>query len=636
MKKLIMAVAISAIVVSGCVSVESTRAQLNSNNPQEVKNAEDTIYTVVTTGKDKTGFVQFTTEQQVEYVKLTSNQDLLLRIIDDAHNGDVIAAAIERLDFSKKGEAKSFVLQRFRQLSFWVKDEKEAELKSSIVSRLTQDELLDLIGDRKTNEERRKNDMSPRGGRDAPIEELDFDDRDMLIDRLIATTDSPTTLWRMYNDEIHVDRYKHKPVAKKQLLTMLDNVSDEKMIEKMLVEWYADDGYFVNDVDKRILLLTKLPESKMVEIALQDIDKHSLYRWNEGDLVALESAIGITAHIKNPESVVKLVTKVLATIAAYREECKNSWTMRWDGSDEAKAKKLIGSIPKLTDAEIAMLVCFNESTWKYLIDKVTPDNAYNILTQGKAMCDELEVALIKKLPQQKVDMKVFAGVRTDAGKKAVMAAMPDDVKKSAQESTEKMLASIMEKAKEASKNTFEIHGFYLGMDWEDMKIVLSHHFPDYEIKELRDGDAKDADYVVYVANQKAPFCYASAKEKKVYQFNFGKKMLKKWYKYDVQTYMEWAHAYERENKIDMKFKLVEKDTTVYEPDMSRSYRVWFHQESYQYKHNTKEYRLTYFGEEKDFTFEGGIGGAIIKEMAAPRFRYVRGDPGSLRAVIERD
>ena len=64
--------------------------------------------------------------------------------------------------------------------------------------------------------------------------------------------------------------------------------------------------------------------------------------------------------------------------------------------------------------------------------------------------------------------------------------------------------------------------------------------------------------------------------------------------------------------------------------------VWFHQESYQYKHNTKEYRLTYFGEEKDFTFEGGIGGAIIKEMAAPRFRYVRGDPGSLRATIEHD
>ena len=86
----------------------------------------------------------------------------------------------------------------------------------------------------------------------------------------------------------------------------------------------------------------------------------------------------------------------------------------------------------------------------------------------------------------------------------------------------------------------------------------------------------------------------------------------------------------------MKFKLIDKDTTVYELDMSRSYNVWFHQVSYQYKHNTKEYRLTYFGEEKDYTFHGGIGGAIIKGMAAKDFRYVRGDPGSLRAKIERD
>ncbi len=70
--------------------------------------------------------------------------------------------------------------------------------------------------------------------------------------------------------------------------------------------------------------------------------------------------------------------------------------------------------------------------------------------------------------------------------------------------------------------------------------------------------------------------------------------------------------------------------------MSTSYTVWFHQESYQYKHNAKKCRLIYFGEEEDFTFEGGIGGAVIKELAAPKFRYIRGDPGSLRVLIERD
>ena len=175
------------------------------------------------------------------------------------------------------------------------------------------------------------------------------------------------------------------------------------------------------------------------------------------------------------------------------------------------------------------------------------------------------------------------------------------------------------------------------MTFDDMKIVFGHHFPKFEIKEAIDGEGKNANYVIYVPGQSSPFCYASGAEKKVWRFNFGKKLLKKWYPFDVQTPAEWAVAYERATKVDMRFKLIEKDTTVYEPmDMSTSYRVWFHQESYQYKNNTKEFRLTYFGEQKDFTCEGGIGGAIIKEMAAPRFRYVRGDPGSLRVQIERD
>lgn len=111
-------------------------------------------------------------------------------------------------------------------------------------------------------------------------------------------------------------------------------------------------------------------------------------------------------------------------------------------------------------------------------------------------------------------------------------------------------------------------------------------------------------------------------------------MLRKWYQYDVQTQLEWVNAYEQEHKIDMKFKLIDKETTVYGFDTPQ--RVWFHQASYQYRHNTKEYRLTYFGEGKDYTLMGGIDGALIKDLATPRFRYVRGDPDSLRIEIERD
>lgn len=628
-----MAIGAIALGIAGCVSVDGTRAQLSSKNASEVKKGEETIFTIATTGRDSSGFVQFQTPQQVEYVQLSSNQDLLLRIIDNAYNGEVIAAATERLDFSKKGAAHSFVKERFGQLER-VDDKREKALKEQIISKLTQEELLDLIGDRKTNNERFKRGMNEkaRGGRGTPSRELGYHDRDMLLERLIAITDSPMVLWRMLEGDIRIS--SQRGTVERRLLSMLDKVTDEQIIEKILAAHNQSGMRLVDKPEQRILLVKKLPESKMVELALANIKEHSVYEWNKGDLAALETGIGIIAHIKDAKSSAKIVASILAKIADYRKECKDSWTMSWGKSDEEQAKKLIAGLPKLPDTVIAALVCLNETTWKYLIDKVTEDSAYNILTQGKAKSDELEVALVKKLSAPKVDMKVFAGVKTDAGKKAVMAAMPAEVKKAAQESTAKALAAVMDKAKEARKETFEMHGFYLGMDWEDMKLVLSHHFPDYEITETRDGDGKDADYVVYITKQSTPFCYASAEDKKIYQFNFGKLVLKKWYKYDVQTFMEWARAYSRETGIDMKYKMLEKDTEVY--DMSTSYKVWFHQESYQYKHNTKEYRLTYFGEEKDYTFHGGLGGALIKERAAQAFRYLRDNPGTLRAGIERD
>ena len=245
--------------------------------------------------------------------------------------------------------------------------------------------------------------------------------------------------------------------------------------------------------------------------------------------------------------------------------------------------------------------------------------------------------LVKILPGDKVDMKVYEAVSDDGTKKAVMTKMSSDMKKAISEKNVKAFSVVAEKAKAAAKETFELQGFYLGMDLEDVKIVLAHHFPDYEITEKRDGESEDDDYLICLANQRAPFCYASPKDKKVFQFNFGKKMLKKWYRYDVQSFSEWARAYSRENKIDMRYKEIEKEADVTEPmDLSRSYKVWFHQESYQYKHNTKEYRLTYFGEQRDFTVHGGLGGSLIKQAAASQFRYVRGDPGSLRAAIEND
>ena len=609
---------IGAVAVSGCVSIESTRARLNSKDAAEVKKGEDTIYQVATAGQDSTGFVKFTTKEQVEYVRLTSNQELLLRIIDKSNNGDVIEAAIERIDFSKSGAAKEFVLNRFGKIDCirryeWknggrredVSHEVQNRLKMQIVFKLTQDELLALIEDKKT----------------------DYHVRDMLIDRLIEITDSPAFLWRILNGDIHTIGKEYS--AEQRLLSMLDKVTDEVIIHKMLA-YRSSAGFLIKDADKRILLMSKLPESKMVELALKDINGHSVYAWNNNDFMALEQGIGITAYIKDSNSVVKLVAAVLAKIAAYRKECKNNWSMSWGNSDEAQVKKLIEGIPQLSDTTIAALVCLNESTWKYLIDKVTPDNAYIILTQGKAKYDDLEVALIKKLPQRKVDMKVFAGVKTNAGGKAVLAAMPDELKETALAAIEKAFDSVLEKAKAAAKETFELHGFYLGMSLDDAKILVAHHFPDVEITEGKDDDGE---YKLDVSGQDIPFCW-SDKERKVYQFNFGKQLLKKWFKYNAARTMDWAKAFSREHNIEMKLDFLERSDDVYLPNamlQMEPHHVSLHQETWTYKDGMKNYRVTYFGERK---FGGN--GPMIKSAAHDKYMYISAPEGTLRAKVDND
>jgi hypothetical protein len=291
-------------------------------------------------------------------------------------------------------------------------------------------------------------------------------------------------------------------------------------------------------------------------------------------------------------------------------------------------------MPALSSEEISKLLCQNEFTWKFLMDKVSADCAYDIITQGKTSGD-LEIELIKKLPSKKIDMKVFTAVKSDAGKKAVMSAMPADVKKAAQEFAKKAAVGIIKKSKEFAKETFELQGFYLGMSFEDMKTVFAYHFPDWEIKESIDGEGDEADYVIYIPGQRSPFCYASVKDKKVYQFNFGKKVLKKWYKYDVQNEREWARTYAREHRIDLKYVHLNKETTVNVPqaDLSvQQYKAWLHQDTWQWKNNSKEYRITYFGEPKVETAWGDV----IEQQANYQFRYVRGDTASLRVRIERD
>lgn len=629
MKSFMLAgVAVAMMVMSGCISVEKTRAQLQSGDTAEIKDAEDTIYFVATR--------DFRPEMQIEYISLTSNNGLLWRIIKESNSKAVLVTAADKIDLSKKGFANELLTKHMETVGKVVAAQEAVRARhggsekpnffEKAFAQLKEPELVKMLDSDQVHRH--------KGIDSTQVYSL----KEKAAQRLLELTQDAELLHRMFDGDLENKVGRDGPkLALAKLAAMPDKITDKERIFKMLE---ARDSHslenYVTNLEVREKLISKLNEDEAAKYVLQQVRNHSVYDWNKNKLLPLQDAIAVTKNIKNRVTLVRIVLAVASKIVSHEAECRSSMGMSWGKEDEEKAISLIKGLPKLNDKEITVLLCAEGSAWMYFMDSVSSDVAYDVLTNGKKKSGYLEEELIKKLPKNRLDMKVYNAVKSADAKNAVVEAMPENLKKQVAEAAEKAFSDIFNKAKAASKETFELDGFYLGMSFDDVKVVLAHHFPDWKIKEAIDGEGKDADHVIYVPGQSSPFCYAGVGDKKVYQFNFGKKMLKKWYKYDVQTFMEWANAYERETKIDMKFKLIEKDTTVYEPDMSRSYNVWFHQVSYQYKHNTKEYRLTYFGEEKDYTFHGGIGGAIIKGMAAKDFRYVRGDPGSLRAKIERD
>ncbi len=592
-KTILAGVSLCALAITGCVTVESTRAKLASSNPEEVKKAKETIFLIVTTGEDETHFLKFDATEQIEYVKLVSDTDLLLRLLDRVWRDEVRAAVVARLNLSEPGLAMKILMKHrgaFRVDGF----------ADKVIGQLTAAEL-----------------------EEAYKSKFDFDEklRNRVVVALIAKTQKPSTLMSLYKDTYL--KYETRIMAFCRIADVNGKLAYEEDLEYKLEKLLFDMQIF-SKPEVRTKLLTKFSDETAVKFLERVIRKRTVGEW-------FDDAVFLTVRIKDSSAAAKIVSSMLRDFARY-EDVSGVDTKRRD-----TLSKFLKGLPWLDDSMMKFFICGDETSWRFFIDSIPENMAYDILVEGKAKSKEFERKLVEVLPIARIDMKVYKGVHFDETRKAVMAKMPPELQKAVAEEEEKAFRAICEKAKAAAKETFELDGFYLGMTFDDMKIVFGHHFPKFEIKEAIDGEGKNANYVIYVPGQSSPFCYASGAEKKVWRFNFGKKLLKKWYPFDVQTPAEWAVAYERATKVDMRFKLIEKDTTVYEPmDMSTSYRVWFHQESYQYKNNTKEFRLTYFGEQKDFTCEGGIGGAIIKEMAAPRFRYVRGDPGSLRVQIERD
>lgn len=753
-----------ALATVGCVSVESTQKQLESSNPQEVQKAKETILHIVKYDElpsdvfrgqrdmafDPSGEAEREAEQ-VKYVNLVSDNELLFKIIETARRDGVAAAAVKRIDLSKVGVGME-ILRKSRRIRGVLIKEKTGptfyQFMDKVIATLGDREMLDALELKLDGEVRKRIATRFVAASHKPeilrraIEQwvdlrlgllLDVDaqrvfvngisDNELLLriiemseesqviieaaakridlsetgvgmkllkesqggqkkerrsvlrkiaecmecikgdgasvaftEKVLATLNEnelTSALKFEYCDKALKERIAHRLIAVSKDIPLLLSFCElewkyavrEKAILKLAevpeklpssdVVGKILKANIVKDSTLRKGLFAQLSDEETVKIVVDGLEFVGLDESWDRDPSILDAMLVIPS-LKDRKQMVKVVLKVFETIASLEERSRIpiGRLYFWGEKDRAKIVALCKRLPKFDDVTLEELICRDTvatEAREYFIDAVSVEGAYQILSRGKASRSADELALIKKLPQNRVDVNLYRGVWSDAAKKAVYKNLSPEARKVIDDEMEKAFTMICEKAKAVENETFTLDGFYLGMSFDDAKVVFSRHFPQF----VMSVGADEETMVLEVPWQDSPFCYASVADKKVYQFNFGKKLLKKWYPYDVQTAAEWAYAYGREMKFNMKFKEIQRNETVFMLDESR-HQAMFSQETYQYKHNTKEYRITYFGEEKIYTSGDGSVENFIKADVRKRLRHVRGDLGSLRVCIECD
>ena len=168
------------------------------------------------------------------------------------------------------------------------------------------------------------------------------------------------------------------------------------------------------------------------------------------------------------------------------------------------------------------------------------------------------------------------------------------------------LSEILERFTEAAKyrrqenngnDGFKLKGFHLGMPIQEAKSLAEKWLPGAMVVVTTnncieiDVTTHKLDVGLFEATiQPMYFCHADSSGK-VYRFNFDKRFLKKWFRYNVQTYQEWAHEFGREHDCDFRYVAIEKKR-----DVGEASPFTVKQDSWQYRNGLQEYKVTYFGE----------------------------------------
>ena len=271
--KMIAGACMCATAIVGCVSVEQTRLQLQSKDPEQVKLAEENILKVVSRRA-------LTGDRPEQYLELVEGNELLGKIIGCSQDPEIVAAAFERLDPTKPGTPNERLLEMMNE-RFSFRDMSRCEAIAKKID-FSQSGLIEEILDKHAHL------LSPVGGvtglKDLMCGSLKEEDAlkilkdkrkigielclmERVVRRLVEITQNNSILYDVYKGKGDLRNFSGTDTEQKalqKLLTNVDKISDKAIIIDLLASKEAKDE------STRKKLISKLPADEAEIYALNE------------------------------------------------------------------------------------------------------------------------------------------------------------------------------------------------------------------------------------------------------------------------------------------------------------------------------------------------------------------------------
>ena len=584
----------------GCVSISTLQQDLKSSDAQKVNKAKANLSKIITNGK--INFSTFSTEDRLWCAKQISDTEAIVGIIGEMSRRRRLSSpqSIQQEEIeAQDGMANDCNAQIIEELLGKVKN------NNNIVAILTRG---DLQCDDGTYFAKSRGMRMDRSSTEPPSRI--YATIKKYMESYVNSIDDKNILYKLRSD---MGNWRSISSTSANCSASLHKALHEKIIPNRIAELISG----IDDVKKFLELNCDTHYRKVAVAKLT----------NQNDLFELIK----DCNRSDIEIIIAKITDptLLSELALNETEATWQWPKSSVG---AQALEKITDKPNLV--KIALLAK-NEVIRSQAKEKVGDKSAIIVgiaeLLKEDKISEEVVIEHVKALSDNEATISLYNAAKNRQLKQSIFEKLSSADRKAVREVNIASCKKLIEAAKGKSKESFELGGFYLGMNIEDVDMLIGYYFPEWSISETVDSDKKDI-RVVYVPQQSRPFCRAN-KDGKVWQLNFGKSILKKFFNYDVQNEAEWARAYSKQHNINLKYVYLQKDTTVNIPqaDLSiQQYNAHLYQETWQWKNNAKGYRVTYFAEPKIVSMYNNI----IEQQALYQFRFISSDAGTLRVSID--